>query len=81
MADALQEVLDHAREQSNPSMQALPRERELDGNRIAADMLETRKGEMPHVMPPAMPPSTSRSARRRPRRRSRDCGIGADRRR
>jgi hypothetical protein len=28
-------------------------------NRMGADMLETRKGEMPHVMPPAVPPGTN----------------------
>jgi hypothetical protein len=28
-------------------------------NRMGADMLETRKGELPHVMPPAVPPNTN----------------------
>jgi len=27
----------------------------LDGNRVTEDMLETRKGEMPHVVPPSLP--------------------------
>ena len=57
MAAALQEVLDTARDQSNPSMQALS----AMANRSAAkseDMLETRKGEMPHVQPPQMPMGT-----------------------
>jgi serine/threonine protein kinase len=52
MAAALQDVLDLAREQSSPSMQALPASQ---ANRAGEDMLETRKGEMPHVMPPAVP--------------------------
>jgi len=58
LADALQEVLDHAKEQSNPSMQAMSANAS-QGNRMAADMLETRKGEMPPMMPPAVPPGTN----------------------
>jgi serine/threonine protein kinase len=58
MAEALQEVLDHAKEQSNPSMQALSASAS-QANRLGADMLETRKGELPHVMPPAVPPNTN----------------------
>jgi eukaryotic-like serine/threonine-protein kinase len=49
MAAALQEVLDQARETSNPAMAALSPGR---GN---MDLLETRKGDMPHIVPPAMP--------------------------
>jgi serine/threonine protein kinase len=52
MAAALQEVLDAARDASNPSMAAL-------SSRMPAgaslDMLETRKGDNPHVMPPTLP--------------------------
>jgi len=58
MAEALQDVLDHAKEQSNPSMQSLSASAS-QANRMGADMLETRKGEMPHVMPPAVPPNTN----------------------
>jgi serine/threonine-protein kinase len=58
MAEALQEVLDHAKEQSNPSMQAMSAA-SSQANRMGADMLETRKGEMPHVLPPAVPPGTN----------------------
>jgi eukaryotic-like serine/threonine-protein kinase len=49
MAAALQEVLDQARDQSNPNMIA-----PAAASR-SMDMLETRKGEMPHIVPPAMP--------------------------
>jgi serine/threonine protein kinase len=57
MAAALQEVLDTARDQSNPVLQALPANAgaRLDGNRVVEDMVETRKGEMPHVVPPSLP--------------------------
>jgi serine/threonine protein kinase len=58
MAIALQEVLDQAKEQSNPAMQALPASASQARNLAGADLLETRKGEMPHVMPPAIPPGT-----------------------
>jgi len=58
MAIALQEVLDHAKEQSNPAMQALPASASQARNLAGADLLETRKGEMPHVLPPAVPPGT-----------------------
>jgi serine/threonine protein kinase len=50
MAAALQEVLDHARDASNPNMIAPAA---VAGRSM--DMLETRKGEMPHIVPPAMP--------------------------
>ena len=56
MAAALQEVLDQARETSNPSMAA------LSSNRSNMDMLETRKGDMPHIMPPSMPTPVSAPA-------------------
>jgi serine/threonine-protein kinase len=49
MAAALQEVLDQARDHSSPNMIAPP------AASRSMDMLETRKGEMPHVAPPAMP--------------------------
>jgi len=51
MAAALQEVLDQARDTSNPSMAALSASR----NNIDMDLLETRKGDMPHIVPPSMP--------------------------
>jgi eukaryotic-like serine/threonine-protein kinase len=49
MAAALQVVLDQARDQSNPNVIAPP------AASRSMDMLETRKGEMPHIAPPAMP--------------------------
>ncbi len=52
MAAALQEVLDQARDQSNPNMISPAAAARSMGS---MDMLETRKGEMPHVMPPHMP--------------------------
>ena len=55
MAAALQDVLDLARDQSNPVMHAMPANARPDGNRVTEDMLETRKGEMPHVLPPSLP--------------------------
>jgi hypothetical protein len=63
LAAALQEVLDHAREASNPlatplpaaamagAAQSQPRMPATPG----ADLLETRKGELPNLAPPAMP--------------------------
>jgi eukaryotic-like serine/threonine-protein kinase len=68
MAAALQEVLDIARDQSNPVMQALPANAgaRLDGNRVTEDMLETRKGEMPHVMPPSVPVGQMPAATQQP---------------
>ncbi len=62
LAAALQEVLDHAREASNPlatplpaaavaAAQSSPRMPATPG----ADLLETRKGELPGLAPPAMP--------------------------
>ncbi len=56
MAVALQEVLDHARESSNPL--ATPLSAANSSGRLPppAEMLETRKGELPaHLAPPAMP--------------------------
>jgi len=58
MAAALQEVLDHARESSNPIAQSVPIGAGNSSGRLpqsSIDMLETRKGEMPHVVPPSMP--------------------------
>jgi serine/threonine protein kinase len=63
LAVALQEVLDAAREQSNPLATPLPASAvaaAVSQPRIpatpGADMLETRKGEMPQLAPPpAMP--------------------------
>jgi serine/threonine protein kinase len=55
MAAALQEVIDHAREGSNPLAQPLSAN---SSQRLApADMLETRRGEMPQMAPPPMPVS------------------------
>jgi hypothetical protein len=54
MANALQEVLDHAREASNPLMSPLPSTSGVRGP--VMDLLETRRGEMPMVAPPPMPP-------------------------
>ena len=56
MAAALQEVLDHARESSNPLAQPLTASN--SSGRIApVDMLETRRGDMPQMAPPPMPVS------------------------
>jgi serine/threonine-protein kinase len=59
MAAGLQEVLDHARETSNPIAQPLANSSSgamrMQPQATPFDMLETRKGEMPHVVPPAMP--------------------------
>ncbi len=55
MANALQEVLDHAREASNPLAQPLPSN---SSGRLtpSPEMLETRKGDLgSHPAPPAMP--------------------------
>jgi eukaryotic-like serine/threonine-protein kinase len=54
MAIALQEVIDQARDASSPNAIAA-----LSGSRMpaGADMLETRKGDMPYMAPPAMPQS------------------------
>jgi serine/threonine-protein kinase len=57
LSHALQEVLDSAREQSNPLATPLPsansssRMPPQQGN----ELLETRRGEMPNVAPPPMP--------------------------
>ncbi|MEO6773276.1 MAG: protein kinase [Kofleriaceae bacterium] len=58
LAEALQAALDRAKEQSNPSMQAVNAS-QRQGGPVAFDMLETRKGELPNVMPPAVPPGTN----------------------
>jgi serine/threonine-protein kinase len=59
MAAALQEVLDHARESSSPIAQPIPISNPGNSSgrlpQSSIDMLETRKGELPHIMPPAMP--------------------------
>jgi eukaryotic-like serine/threonine-protein kinase len=55
MAAALQEVLDVARDQSNPVMMAMPASASQGIRPTPEDMLETRKGEMPHLQPPALP--------------------------
>ncbi|MFT3699437.1 MAG: serine/threonine-protein kinase [Kofleriaceae bacterium] len=58
MAAALQDVLDEAREKSNPVMQALPasasqshRQPQMTG----ADLLETKRAPMPDMAPPPVP--------------------------
>jgi serine/threonine-protein kinase len=55
MAAALQEVLDHAREASNPLAQPLPSASSSANRAAPADMLETRRGEMPQMAPPPVP--------------------------
>jgi len=54
MAVALQEAIDAAREGSNPMAQPLTN---ASGRVPPVDMLETRRGDMPHMIPPAMPVS------------------------
>jgi serine/threonine-protein kinase len=55
MAAALQEVLDHAREASSPMAAPLP-SANASNNRLApADLLETRRGELPQIAPPPVP--------------------------
>ncbi|MGE5182068.1 MAG: protein kinase domain-containing protein, partial [Acidobacteriota bacterium] len=55
MAEALQVVLDHAREASNPLAQPLPASSSQLNPRV--DMLETRRGDPVNVPPPpAVPP-------------------------
>jgi serine/threonine-protein kinase len=53
MAGALQEVLDQARDGSNPM--ARPLANESSGRLSPVDMLETRRGEMPQMAPPPVP--------------------------
>jgi eukaryotic-like serine/threonine-protein kinase len=56
LAQALQEVIDHSRESSNPLATPLPSaasSARMPQN--ASDLLETRRGEMPQVAPPPMP--------------------------
>jgi len=55
MAAALQEVIEHARESSNPLAQPLPAS--ASQGFAPVDMLETRRGEMPQIAPPPMPVS------------------------
>jgi serine/threonine protein kinase len=58
LSHALQEVLDQQREQSNPLATPLPASASSSSRlapQHAADMLETRRGEMPQVAPPPMP--------------------------
>ncbi len=52
MAAALQDVLDVAREASNPNMIAV---NAAASSSARIDMLETRRGEMPPMAPPPMP--------------------------
>jgi eukaryotic-like serine/threonine-protein kinase len=57
LAHALQDVLDSTREQSNPLATPLPA---ASASRLTpppsgAELLETRRGEMPNLAPPAMP--------------------------
>jgi serine/threonine-protein kinase len=59
LAQALQEVLDSAREQSNPLATPLPMSAANSSSRLppqaGPELLETRRGEMPNVPPPPMP--------------------------
>jgi serine/threonine-protein kinase len=59
MAAGLQDVLDQAREASNPVAMPLPPNSSSSSNshqRLApADLLETRRGELPNMPPPPMP--------------------------
>jgi serine/threonine protein kinase len=59
LAGALQEVLDSAREQSNPLATPLPINAANASSRMppqgAHELLETRRGEMPNIAPPPMP--------------------------
>jgi serine/threonine-protein kinase len=58
MSEALQEVLDQARDGSNPIAQSLSAmaNANASGGRLApVDMLETRRGEMPQMAPPPVP--------------------------
>ncbi|HEX5061760.1 MAG TPA: serine/threonine-protein kinase [Kofleriaceae bacterium] len=57
---ALQEVLDAARDQSNPLATPLPMAAQSSSSRASPppagmDLLETRRGEMPNMAPPPMP--------------------------
>jgi serine/threonine protein kinase len=53
MAAALQEVIDQAREKSNPNMVGVSSRMQPAG--ASMDMLETRKGDNPYNAPPPMP--------------------------
>jgi serine/threonine protein kinase len=55
MAGALQEVLDHARDASNPMAQPLPSASQSNA-RMPPEMVETRRGDPMNMPPPAMPP-------------------------
>ncbi len=57
LAHALQEVIDHAREQSNPLATPLPVSAQSSTRmpQGGVDLLETRRGEMPQMAPPPMP--------------------------
>lgn len=55
MAAALQEVIDAAREQSNPVMLPFGAGASAPVRTSGADLLETRKGAMPQIAPPQMP--------------------------
>ena len=71
LSRALQDVLDHAREASNPLATPLPASASGSSASSAAasssrlppqqahDLLETRRGEMPNVAPPPMPMGSS----------------------
>jgi serine/threonine protein kinase len=54
LSAGLQEVLDQAREASNPLAQPLP-SASSSAPRMPPEMLETRRGDPPNVAPPAMP--------------------------
>ena len=59
LAAALQEVIDHAREASNPLATPLPASASstrMPPSSSGADLLETRRGEMPQMAPPPLPP-------------------------
>jgi hypothetical protein len=55
MAAALQEVLDAAREASNPLAAPLPNAAQSQPRIMPQEMLETRRGEAPNLAPPSMP--------------------------
>jgi serine/threonine protein kinase len=59
LAHALQEVLDAARDQSNPLATPLPMAASSSARlppQAGSELLETRRGDMPNVAPPPMPP-------------------------
>jgi serine/threonine protein kinase len=71
LSRALQEVIDSAREQSNPLATPLPVAAQSSSRlpQGGVDLLETRRGEMPQMAPPPMPaPNPAASAAMSPQR-------------